>query len=138
MPYQTRLVRALLLEWLTRAANRVKIVRSGTLEPAQADGPKLDDSCDGRDGVWRNEGAGQEDEGRSVFGSMTEMKLGYCLRHLSTSVFVVQWERSSTFAMRVSGRFRDFQNDTRNAFLKRCSRRAVDKPPGNRMRTSIS
>src|SRR5216683_181956 len=56
---------------------RVKVVRAGTLEPAHADGPKLDDSCDGRDGVWRNEGARQEDEGRSVFGSMTEMELGY-------------------------------------------------------------
>ena len=51
-------------------------MRAGTLEPAHADGPKLDDSCNGRDGVWRNEGARQEDEGRSVFGSMTKMELG--------------------------------------------------------------
>jgi hypothetical protein len=30
-------------------ANRVKVVRTGTLEPAHADGPKRDDSCDERD-----------------------------------------------------------------------------------------
>ncbi len=69
-----------------RLGNRVKVVRTGTLEPAHADGPKLDDPCKRRDGVWRDERARQEDEGRPVSGSMTEMELGYCLRHLSTSV----------------------------------------------------
>jgi hypothetical protein len=50
---------------------------------------------------------------------MTEMELGYCLRHLSTSVLL--FDGSGAASSRCSfWRFRDFQNDTPNAFLKRC------------------
>ena len=56
-------------------------MRAGTLKPAQADSPKFNDFCHGRDGVWRNKGAGKEDKRWSIFGSVADIESGYCVRH---------------------------------------------------------
>jgi hypothetical protein len=97
--------------------NRVKVVRTGTLEPAHADGPKPDDSCKGRAGVWTNEGVGQEDQGRSVFGPVTKMELCCYLAHLSMSIML--FDGSGAASLRpVFQWFCDFQTDTPNLFFE--------------------
>jgi len=88
---------------LSRSATRcngVKVVRAGTLQPPQADSPKFNDFRDGREGVWRNKGTGQEDKRGSLFGSVADLEPGNCLRH-SIHVSFIRWEQSGNVAKRV-------------------------------------